>query len=118
MKKSLLTLVFFAYIFGVNSQPLSAAKEVEVSNYKEVVSQIVYPKVCKEKGIEGTVIVSLEINKQGKLVNHEFISSPCSDLKTAVDNAITKLKFSPAIDEAGQTISSRITMPVKFELSI
>ena len=100
------------------SQPLTSAKDVEVTNYTEVISQIEYPRDSKEKGIEGTVIVSLEIDHQGNLVGHEFISYPCNALAGVVKESLAKLQFSPATNDAGNAITSRITMPVKFELSI
>lgn len=118
MKKTLMMLLSFTLIICVYGQPLSSAKVVEVTNYEEVLSQIVYPQVCKEKGIEGKVIVSLEIDEQGNVVSHEFISSPCSDLKEVVYNSLAKFNFSPAVNDSGQTIKSRITMPVNFELTI
>ncbi len=118
MKKSLLAVLSFVLVTSVFAQPLPSAKNVEVTNYKEVLSQIDYPQVCRENGIEGVVLVSLNIDEQGKLVGHEFISYPCSDLKSAVKESLSKLKFSAAVGESGKAITSRITMPVKFELSI
>ena len=118
MKKLLVMLLSFTLVVCVYGHPLSSSKVVEVTNYKEVLSQIEYPQVCKEKGIQGKVIVSLEIDKQGRLVGYEFISSPCCDLQDAVKKALPKLRFNPAVDDHGQAIISRITMPVKFELTI
>ena len=117
MRKTLFMLLSLTLIC-VYSQPLTTAKDVEVTNYKEVVSQIVYPQDSKEQGIEGTVIVSLEVNHQGKLVSHEFISYPCTDLRGAVKASLASLTFAPALDDSGNKIASRMTMPVKFELSI
>ena len=118
MKKTLLMLLSLALIISTYAQPLPSAKDVEVTNYKEVLSQIVYPQICKEKGIEGKVIVSLEIDEQGNVISHEFVSFPCSDLKEVVYNSLAKFNFNPAVNDNGQTIKSRITMPVNFELTI
>ena len=118
MKKTLLVLLSFTFLISAYGQPLSSAKVVEVTNYKEVLSQIVYPQVCKEKGIEGKVIVSLEVDERGKVVSHDFISFPCTDLRDVVKNALPEFNFNPAINDSGQKITSRITMPVKFELTI
>lgn len=111
----LLSLTIVTFVFG---QPLSSAKAVEVTNYEQVVSEITYPKACKEKGIEGTVIVSLEIDKKGKIVNHEFISLPSVEFKDVVTESLSKFEFDVAIGEDGQSMSSRITMPIKFILTI
>ncbi len=117
MRKTLFLLLTMTFLC-VYSQPLSSAKDVEVTNYQEVISQIEYPQVSKENGIEGIVIVSLEIDSRGDLVDHEFISYPCTSLKEVVQESLEKLTFSPAVDDAGKAITTRITMPVKFELSI
>ena len=118
MKKTLLMLLSVCFILIVNGQPLSTAKVAEVTNYKEVLSQIEYPQVCKEKGIEGKVIVSLKVDADGNLVSHEFITYPCSDLKGVVTEALPKLKFSPAINQHGDAVAGRITMPINFKLTI
>ena len=118
MKQLLSTLFSLLLIASIYAQPMAEARDLEVTNYKQVVSQIEYPQVCKEKGIEGSVIVSLEIGKDGKVVSHEFISFPCTDLRDVVKDALTKFTFNPAINDHGQAIPSRITMPVKFELTI
>lgn len=117
--KQLLSMLFSLLIMvSVYAQPIAEARDIEVTNYKEVVSQIEYPQVCKEKGIEGRVIVSLEIDEYGNVVGHEFVSFPCTDLRDVVKDALTEFNFNPAVDSRGQAITSRITMPVKFELTI
>jgi len=118
MKKTLLMLLSVCFILFVNGQPLPSAKVVEVTNYKEVLSQIDYPQSCMKEGIEGRVIVSLKVDAKGNLVSHEFITYPCSDLKRAVTEALPKLKFNPAINQHGNAVVGRITMPINFKLTI
>ncbi len=118
MRKGLFTCVSICLILLANGQSVSSAKAVEVTNYKEVLSQIEYPQKCKEEGIEGKVIVSLKIDEDGKLINHEFIVSPCKMLKQAVANVLPMLRFAPAMDRYGNPMTSSITMPVNFQLTI
>ena len=118
MMKTLLMLLSVCFILFVNGQPLSSSKVVEVTNYKEVLSQIEYPQVCKEKGIEGKVIVSLRVDANGKLMSHKFIAYPCVDIKGAVMEALPKLKFNPAINQHGDAVAGSITMPINFRLTI
>ncbi len=118
MKKTLLMILAIFFVFNMYAQDVVSTKVVEVTNYNEVVSSILYPLDCKKNGIEGTVIVSLEVDKEGKLINHEFISSPCRDFTAAVTNALPQLIFKPATDEQGNAITSKITMPVSFVLTI
>jgi len=117
MKKLIMTVLSAYLVLTVYAQNTSS-EVVEVTNYREVVSKIEYPRVCKEKGIEGKVIVSLEIDENGNLISHEFIKYPCSDLKEVVQNALPKLKFKPAFNVHGQAVASKITMPVNFKLTI
>ena len=118
MKQLLSMLLSLLLVVSLYAQPMAEARDLEITNYKEVVSQIEYPQVCKEKGIEGQVLVSLEIGIDGNVISHQFISFPCTDLRDVVQDALSKFTFNPAVDDHGQAIPSRITMPVKFELTI
>ncbi|MEM6735293.1 MAG: energy transducer TonB [Bacteroidota bacterium] len=118
MKKILMMILTICFVLNVYAQEDTYARVVEVTNYKEVVSKIQYPRNCKEQGIEGRVIVSLKIDESGNLISHEFVSFPCVDMKEVVKNALSGFTFKPAINQDGQTIASRITLPVNFELSI
>lgn len=111
-------ILSFGLLLSIHGQPLTSAKVVEVTNYNEVLSQITYPRSSKENGIEGEVIVSVIIDEFGNIASHEFVSYPCNELKAEVANALPKFKFSPALNEAGETITSRFTIPIKFELTI
>lgn len=117
MKKVLSILFVGAFVFAsyANNGKGEAAKIV---NYKEVISQLEYPKVCREKGIEGTVIVSLNIDVNGSVSGYEFLQSPCSDLQEVVENSLKDLTFTPATDKNGDAITGNITMPVNFKLTI
>lgn len=94
------------------------SEEAKVTNYKEVLSEIEYPQVCREKGIEGKVVVDLVIDELGKVVDHEFVSYPCTDLKEVVKESLSKLRFSPAKDDNGKAVKSVFTLPVNFKLTI
>jgi TonB family protein len=90
-------------------------RKVVASNYAEVISTVEYPTVCREQAIEGTVLVTINVNKLGKIKSYAITSSPCSDLTAAVEKVIPSLTFQPAIVE-GKEVSSKITIPVKFQL--
>ncbi|MEM6814389.1 MAG: TonB family protein [Bacteroidota bacterium] len=118
MKKMVMMILSIYFALNVYAQENISAKVVEVTNYKEVVSKIQYPKYCKEQGIEGKVIVSLKIDQSGNLISHEFVSFPCVDMKEVVKNALSGFTFNPAVNQHGQTVASQITLPITFELSI
>lgn len=118
MKKVMIMILSIYLVLGAYGQANPSAKVVEVTNYKEVLSQIEYPKESKEKGIEGKVIVSLTIDEKGNLISHEFLAFPCGDLKEAVKEMLPKLNFTPAMNAHGDAVVSKITMPINFKLTI
>lgn len=118
MKKTLLILTLVFFVFGALANNGGKAESPKPTNYKEVISKIEYPKVSKLKGIEGTVVVTLKINKAGKVINHEFDSYPCTDLRDAVKDIIKDLEFTPAKDAEGNTVVGKIAVPVNFKLTI
>ncbi len=87
-------------------------------NYKEVLQRIEYPQVCKDKGIEGKVVVVLHLDKFGNIENYVFKAYPCNDLKKAVEYEIANLKFTPARDSDGNAVPGSYTLPVNFKLTI
>jgi protein TonB len=107
-----IALCFSVLLFASND---NKSRKVAVTNYTEVLSNIEYPTVCREQAIEGTVLVTINVSKKGNIQGYEFIESPCSDLKNAVEKVIPSLTFQPALVD-GKAISSKITIPVKFEL--
>lgn len=120
MRKQFLVLVMVLVVFGVQANNGNTGKAVgpKPTNYKEVISQIEYPKVCMEKGIEGTVVAMLKVNTEGKVINHKFDSYPCTDLRDSVKDVIKDLKFKPAKDTNGANVVGWIAVPVKFKLTI
>ncbi|MEM9339473.1 MAG: energy transducer TonB [Bacteroidota bacterium] len=101
----------FALFAGENEAP-------KATNYKEVIKEIEYPQVCREKGIEGTVVVLLKISETGEIMNYRFNAAPCKDLQKAVEKSLSKLTFTPATNEVGQAVVGKIALPVNFKLSI
>lgn len=119
MKKQLLTLTMVFFVLGaLASNGNDKSEGPKPTNYKEVISKIEYPKVCKEKGIEGKVIVTLKVDKAGKVINHEFDSYPCTDLREAVKEVLKDLTFEPAKNAQGEVVTGKIAVPVNFKLTI
>lgn len=106
---SLLLVAFVSVANNGNPKPL-------VSNYTEVISQVEYPLNCIEKGIEGTVMVSISVDRRGNMKNYSILESPCSDLKEAVEAVLPSLSFEPAVVD-GKAVSSKILIPVEFRLT-
>ena len=110
-------MVFFV-VFAFANNGEGKAESPKSVNYKDVISKIEYPKVCKEKGIEGMVIVTIKVDKEGNVLNHKFESYPCTDLRDAVKDILPELQFTPAKNAKGQAVVGKIAVPVNFKLTI
>ena len=119
MKKQIMSLVMTVFVLvAVANNGDGKAEGPKATNYKEVISKIEYPRVCKEKGIEGKVIVTIKVDKNGNVINHRFESYPCTDIRDAVKDVLPKLKFTPAKNERGEAVVGLIAVPVNFKLTI
>ena len=75
-----------------------------------------YPKVAKEAGIEGTVVVQVYVNEKGRVTETVILKGiPDSGLDEAAIKAIENVKFRPA--KAGnKKVGSWVSIPVNFRL--
>ncbi|RMG20559.1 MAG: hypothetical protein D6730_19685 [Bacteroidetes bacterium] len=70
-------------------------------NYEQICKDIGYPHLARENGIEGKVFVRILIDEKGNYVKHQVMNKEkVSDiLVKAVEAHISKLRFSPAMQE-------------------
>lgn len=116
--KKLITLAL-SMVFAVASYATNGeAESPKATNYKQILEEIEYPQVCREKGIEGKVIVMLNLDQYGAITSHEFKKSPCSDMEEAVEKVLPNMSFKPATDENGENIAGKIALPINFKLSL
>jgi len=77
-----------------------------------------YPMAARRRGIEGVVVVRLVLDKRGR-VEREFSkvvkSIPALD-KAAIE-AANQLRFSPALDGAGNPMRVIVEMPIRYRLN-
>ena len=75
-----------------------------------------YPRIAKRRGVEGTVILMLMINRRG-IVDNALIdrSSGYSVLDKAAIKAATQWRFMPII-KAGKSKLAQARVPVRFSL--
>jgi len=75
-----------------------------------------YPKVAKEKGIEGTVVVQVFVNEKGRVTETVILGgTPDSGLNEAAIKAIEKVKFRPA-RQGNKKVGVWMSIPVNFRL--
>lgn len=81
-----------------------------------VQSNLKFPQLAIENGIDGTVVVTFVIEKDGRLTNIEILKSPD---RTLSDEAMRVLQKSPKWSpgkQRNQTVRVRYNLPVSFRL--
>lgn len=79
---------------------------------------IKYPPVCQEQGIQGRVIVSFIVDKEGNILEPKVIRSPDEHL---ADEALRVINLMPKWNPAkvgGRDVNSRFNMPIMFRLGL
>ncbi len=75
-----------------------------------------YPSICQEQGVQGRVIVSFVVNRDGSIVDAKVVRSPDEHLS---EEALRVVKLMPKWKPARQgnkTVRSRFNLPVMFRL--
>jgi TonB family protein len=75
----------------------------------------IYPDDARRLGIEGVVRVQVKINEQGFVVDASMLSGDPL-LKTFAEDAASKSKFRPLLDNSGRAISSEGVLSYSFEI--
>ena len=77
-----------------------------------------YPKESKEMGIQGTVIVQVFVNEEGKVTETSILQGiPNTGLDEAAIEAIKKTRFKPATFANGNPVGVWTSIPVNFRLN-
>ena len=75
-----------------------------------------YPSISQEQGVQGRVMVSFVVNKDGSLIDFNIVRSPDDNLsKEAIRALKTMPKWKPA-RQGNKTVRSRFIAPVIFRL--
>jgi protein TonB len=75
-----------------------------------------YPESARESDLEGRVVISAKVNREGEVEEVNVVtSSGSSDLDEAAQEAVSSWEFTPA--RKGDTpIDSWVTVPIRFDL--
>lgn len=74
-----------------------------------------YPKAAQKKGIEGTVVVEMVIDRRGR-VSHTRVLQSVPGLDSAALKCVKGWTFKPAT-KGGQAVATLAQAPVTFQLS-
>jgi TonB family protein len=105
------------YIGGAELEEIkidSLKPEKEVMKF--VSRKVVYPQLAKEKGIQGTVIISFILNKEGAIENPTIIKGlPYGLSEEALSVVKSFPRWKPFVYH-GKPIKKRVEIPIKFTL--
>jgi protein TonB len=92
---------------GSSSGPSREAKQISVT-------RPVYPEIAKTARVEGTVVVSAEVDEKGKVTDARAVSGPMQLRQAAID-AVRQWKYEPALAN-GRPTATRVTVNIAFQL--
>ncbi|HPF08945.1 MAG TPA: energy transducer TonB [Candidatus Cloacimonadota bacterium] len=75
----------------------------------------VYPEFARKNGIQGTVVLEVEVLKDGSVRNIHVKRSVSGGLDEAAIEAVRKVRFKPG-RSSGQPVDVLLIMPVEFTL--
>ncbi|MEL7122030.1 MAG: TonB family protein [Bacteroidota bacterium] len=82
-----------------------------------IYNNIKYPKIARDNGIEGTVVVSFVIDKEGNIVQPEMRRSLGGYFDDVVLHVVNKMpQWSPG-KQRGQEVAVQFNLPIKFKLT-
>lgn len=85
--------------------------------FKWLSEHIKYPSICQEQGVQGRVIVSFVVNKDGSIVDVKTVRTPDPNLAKEAERVVKEMpKWKPA-RQGNKTVRSRFNLPVMFRLN-
>jgi TonB family protein len=107
------------------TEDLEPEKEKEFEDYEvpfppifdnvQLYNLLEYPRLAKEIGIEGRVVINVLINSEGKIEKLVPIDSPSGILTEAAMDSIKKMTFTPA-RMGNHCVKCWITIPINYIL--
>ena len=83
---------------------------------KFIMTNLKYPEECRKQGIQGRVVISFVVNKDGSIVDLETVRSPHPALAEEGLRVVKSMpKWEPA-KENGKVVRSRFNIPIMFRL--
>lgn len=79
-------------------------------------NNIHYPESAKENGIEGTVYLSFEVNKKGKIKNVLVLRGVNPDIDSEAVRVVKMMPDWVPGKQRGKPVEVKMTMPIKFSL--
>jgi TonB family protein len=91
----------------------------KISILKNIYTNISYPNIARENGIQGTVEIRFTVNKDGKLSNYTIlknVAGGCSEEALRMVKILNDGFWIPGIAN-GKLVSTTYTIPIRFKLN-
>lgn len=76
-----------------------------------------YPVVAKEAGKDGRVVLLVLIDEKGRVRDARLLQGAYEALNEVALRKVREAVFTPAYNANGQAIPSKVTLPIRFELT-
>jgi protein TonB len=103
---------------GTGPATFAPAAPTKIARGARVVREVraPYPEQARDAGIEGVVLLQVEVTRTGAIHSVRVLNDPGYGLGAAAARALRSFRFAPAVDGGGQPIDSRFTYTYRFEL--
>ena len=86
-----------------------------VGGMESIIKKLYYPELAKRIGIEGRVVITALINKEGNVINAHVLKSLFPSLDEVALNAVKETKFIPG-KQRGKPVNVEMKIPIQFRL--
>lgn len=86
-----------------------------IGGYESLYKNLYYTEIAKRAGIEGTVVISIIVDKNGNPNEPEIVKKIGGGLDDVAMNAVKNIRFTPGI-QSGKPVKVKMTIPFKFVL--
>ena len=109
-------LSFFTILLSCSEAPTCAPSICDSEPALVEPVDPVYPRLARQAGIEGDVILTYIVDINGQVRNVTVVQSDIKMLEDAAVRAVSQYKYSPAICY-GRPVESEVTTTIKFRLT-
>ncbi|MDP5169824.1 MAG: energy transducer TonB [Bacteroidia bacterium] len=103
----------------MDAQPVESfwfADDLKPLNYQQVLESIQYDRRALEAGLEGTVVLQIQVDKNGQYFSHKVMNEANPLLVEAVEAQVHHLQFR-APEFHGEAVSAIVSVPFRFRLN-
>lgn len=110
-------ITFFPTDSSIKEFQPPKSSQGDSSIYNSIENNVVYPQISADNGVQGNVIVSFFVTKEGFIRDVEVQKSADYYLDNAAMQAVKSVgKLIPGTDSEGNPIDFYLVMPINFKL--